>query len=86
MSEKFIIKREWSDSLIKVVMDDNEVRIETSVEAFAQALEEKLLSCLPSLSWSFKAETINETVRKAFKEAWKKTTMEMKEETVKVAK
>ena len=86
MAEKFIIKREWNDSLIKVVLDDSEVRIETSVEAFAQALEEKLISVLPNMAWSMKKATINEQVRHAFKEAWAAATRQMKEETVKVAK
>lgn len=87
MAEKFVIKREWNDVVIKATIEDGkEVKIECSIEAFENRLCDLLLEELPSLSWDFKSSTINEKVRKSFKEAWAKATKEMKKTTVQVVK
>jgi predicted metal-dependent hydrolase len=86
MPEKFIIKRAWKDTLIRVRMDTEGVEIEAPIDAFERRLEEQLLENLPSLATSFRASTINEKVRQAFRDAFTITTREMKEETVKATR
>jgi len=84
MAEKFVIKRNWDDVIIRVAIDDKEVRIETSIDAFQRKLEDYLIESLPRLTWHFRRSAINEKIRKSFKDAFFKITREMKEETIKV--
>lgn len=81
--ETFIIKREWKDAVIRVEFSEKEVRIETSLDGFANILEERMIKMLPPLTWDFKGATINEKVRDTFRKAWADVTREMKEATIK---
>lgn len=86
MSTVFTIGREWNSPIIKASMDENGVRVETSLDSFQVMVEEELIKQLPSLALDFSSSTINEKVRAAYKVAFANVTQRMKEETIKVAR
>lgn len=100
MPEKLTVHRKWKNAGIKVSLDSDGVRAETSTSDFTNRLSELMLEQYPEvipdkykdLAWSFRRETLekivkeilDETLTKAVDKAIKQVIREMKEQVVQI--
>ena len=87
MAEKFIIKRNWKDTVIRVELNNNGVSVEAPLDSVIERIVTIIKRDFPlnELRWSVKEATLTAAVENVLRAAWMETVREMKTETNKVA-
>jgi len=78
MNDILTIKRNWNEAIIRIAIDDKEIKIETSIDSFERQLEDEIVSRITGFFLT------KEKIRKLFKETFIKVVREMKEESIKM--